>query len=232
MSASPEIPVHLVQLWLCDLCLDGAGGECHSPGCAMWINRAPDLPLRNNASVTVFGSPCEASPEQMLREFHASKVVHGGLMPPAPTADIPGWVRDLRMSLLDEEVGELREAVAAGDVVKIADALADIEFITRGTAVAYGIPSDAVFAEVFRSNMSKDNTPEEAKLVKGPRYEAPRIAEIFAAASGTGPGSPEVRTCYCGTTATVVPGVFPHRDCDGSVAAGTGPSAQDGDGAQ
>lgn len=28
---------------------------------------------------------------------------------------------------------------------------------------------------------------------------------------------PEVRTCYCGTTATVVPGVFPHSDCDGSV---------------
>jgi hypothetical protein len=26
------------------------------------------------------------------------------------------------------------------------------------------------------------------------------------------------RTCYCGTTATAVPGTFPHPDCDGSAA--------------
>lgn len=43
----PEPTLHLVTLWLCSLCLDGAGGECHTPGCALWINRAPDLPLRN-----------------------------------------------------------------------------------------------------------------------------------------------------------------------------------------
>lgn len=48
-----EIPVRRVTLWLCDLCLDGAGGQCHTPGCALWINRAPDLPLRNSPMVTV-----------------------------------------------------------------------------------------------------------------------------------------------------------------------------------
>ncbi len=31
---------------LCNLCLDGAGGECHTPGCVMWLSSAPDLPLR------------------------------------------------------------------------------------------------------------------------------------------------------------------------------------------
>jgi hypothetical protein len=51
--AEPEIPVRLVRLWLCDLCLDGAGGECHTPGCSLWINRAPDLSLRNNPMVTI-----------------------------------------------------------------------------------------------------------------------------------------------------------------------------------
>jgi hypothetical protein len=30
---------------MCDLCLAGAGGECHVPGCAFWLNRAPDLPI-------------------------------------------------------------------------------------------------------------------------------------------------------------------------------------------
>lgn len=35
-----------VVLTLCSLCLKGAGGECHTPGCILWLNRAPDLPLR------------------------------------------------------------------------------------------------------------------------------------------------------------------------------------------
>ena len=41
-----EPVVHRVTLLLCAPCLDGAGGECHTPGCVMWLNRAPDLPLR------------------------------------------------------------------------------------------------------------------------------------------------------------------------------------------
>ena len=84
------------------------------------------------------------TPEQMLREFHASKAVHGGLLPTAPTVEIPGWVRLLREELLAEEVAELSEAVAQGDIVKIADALGDIVFVAVGTAVTYGIPFDAV----------------------------------------------------------------------------------------
>ncbi len=40
-----EPKLHKVTLWLCDLCLSGAGGEGHAPGCAFWLNRAPDLPL-------------------------------------------------------------------------------------------------------------------------------------------------------------------------------------------
>jgi hypothetical protein len=53
VTHDPEIPVRLVQLWLCDPCLDGMGGQCHTPGCALWINRAPDLPLRGNPFVTI-----------------------------------------------------------------------------------------------------------------------------------------------------------------------------------
>ena len=144
------------------------------------------------------------SPEQMLREFHASKVIHGGLMPSAPTADIPEWVQELRLALLDEEVRELHEAVEAGDIVKIADGIADIAYVVAGTAVAYGVPFDAVFAEVHRSNMTKINTPAEAKLVKGPHYKPPRIAEILGvleceACDGTGDATPldgEVE-CWC-----------------------------------
>ena len=42
-----EIGLNYVELVLCDLCLDGTGGECHVPGCALWLNRASDLPIRD-----------------------------------------------------------------------------------------------------------------------------------------------------------------------------------------
>lgn len=31
---------------ICSPCLDGKSGECHTPGCILWINRGPDLPIR------------------------------------------------------------------------------------------------------------------------------------------------------------------------------------------
>ena len=120
------------------------------------------------------------TPEQMLREFHSEKQVHFGLMPAKPTADIHPFIRDARWDLLDEEVNvELYEAMMAGDIVKIADAIADAVYVLVGTAVVYGIPFDEVFAAVHRSNMTKTNNPDEAKLVKGPGYEPPRIAALL-----------------------------------------------------
>jgi predicted HAD superfamily Cof-like phosphohydrolase len=124
------------------------------------------------------------TPEQMLREFHASKAIHGGLMPARPTTDIPGWVADLRMDMLTEEVAELEDAICDDNLLKIADALGDIAYVVIGTAVTYGIPFDAVFAEVHRSNMTKHNTPDEAKLVKGPDYEPPDIAGVLELTPG------------------------------------------------
>lgn len=42
-----------VTLVLCTDCLRGAGGECHTPGCALWMNRAPDVPLADHCEVFV-----------------------------------------------------------------------------------------------------------------------------------------------------------------------------------
>ena len=110
-----------------------------------------------------------------------------------PTADIPVEEAHLRQALLDEEVDELRAAVASGDVVGIADALADIVYVACGTAHAYGIDLDAVVAEVHRSNMTKlggDGRPvyrDDGKVLKGPSYEPPQVAAVL----GLSPGSPE-----------------------------------------
>lgn len=36
---------------VCSACLDGEGGECHTPGCVLWLNRAPDLSLREGLTM-------------------------------------------------------------------------------------------------------------------------------------------------------------------------------------
>lgn len=41
MSAEPEPKLHRVAFDVCDLCLTGAGGECHVPGCTFWLHDAP-----------------------------------------------------------------------------------------------------------------------------------------------------------------------------------------------
>jgi hypothetical protein len=35
-------------IYLCDPCLDGAGGECHTPGCALWLCYGPITDVRDH----------------------------------------------------------------------------------------------------------------------------------------------------------------------------------------
>jgi len=126
----------------------------------------------------------------MLSEF---MTMYGAEIPGSPTTDVHPAVRDLRADLLDGphgEASELREAMLAGDIVGIADGLADCLYVLWGTALTYGLGDvlPAVFAEVHRSNMTKDvardAVPGDRKLVKGRGYEPPRIAEILAVRVG------------------------------------------------
>lgn len=48
-----DVKMFKVELALCGLCMNGDGGECHSPGCALWINRGPDVPLHGNPLVKI-----------------------------------------------------------------------------------------------------------------------------------------------------------------------------------
>jgi hypothetical protein len=50
-SEAPEPGLNLVVLTLCDACLDGVGGECHTPGCVLWLSCAPDLAIRDHPMV-------------------------------------------------------------------------------------------------------------------------------------------------------------------------------------
>ena len=105
----------------------------------------------------------------------------------SPTAAVGDRQTDLRLALIEEEVGELREAAASGDLVGVADALADIVYVAYGSALVYGIDLDAVLDEVHSSNMTKlgaDGRPvrrADGKVLKGPAYRAPDVKSVLAA---------------------------------------------------
>jgi predicted HAD superfamily Cof-like phosphohydrolase len=100
----------------------------------------------------------------------------------------PEEVVDLRLDLINEEVGELCEAVERDDMTEIADALTDILYVTYGMGAALGIDLDKCFEEVQRSNMSKmgeDGKPmyrEDGKVMKGPNYSPPNFLALLLAA--------------------------------------------------
>ncbi|GAA5222128.1 nucleoside triphosphate pyrophosphohydrolase family protein [Membranihabitans marinus] len=64
---------------------------------------------------------------------------------------------ELRVNLLQEEVNELKEAIENGDLVEVADALADIQYVLSGAILEFGLAEkfQTLFDEVHRSNMSK-----------------------------------------------------------------------------
>lgn len=49
-----------VTLDVCQACLLGKGGECHTPGCAFWMSQAPDVPL----GIVIEASPDDGSGAQ------------------------------------------------------------------------------------------------------------------------------------------------------------------------
>jgi predicted HAD superfamily Cof-like phosphohydrolase len=103
-----------------------------------------------------------------------------------PGTGIPAELAKLRVDLLVEETGEFADATAKGDIVGIADALADIVYVTYGAAVTYGIDLDAALREVHRSNMSKlddQGRPvyrADGKVLKSSRYTPPDIAGVLS----------------------------------------------------
>ena len=92
---------------------------------------------------------------------------------------------NLRNSLIEEELLELKEAVKNKDINEIADALTDILYVTYGAGHAYGIDLDKCFDEVQNSNMRKlgvDGKPiynESGKVMKGPNYFKPNLKKYL-----------------------------------------------------
>ena len=94
-------------------------------------------------------------------------------------------INQLRISLIKEELDELKEAMNSKDLLEVADALTDLLYVTYGAGHAFGIDLDKCFEEVQNSNMSKlgdDGKPiynEFGKVLKGPNYFKPNLIKYI-----------------------------------------------------
>lgn len=135
-----------------------------------------------------------------------------------PTADIPDEERLLRARLVVEEALEFAAALGVRvtgiaddlhehnahsvhvelngdplDVVEAADALADITYVTEGSAWTLGVPLHDVFREVHRSNMTKadpetgrPNVSPDGKVLKPAGWTPPDVRGVLEEAGWTG----------------------------------------------
>ncbi len=79
-------------------------------------------------------------------------------MPVLSTPIIPDEKRcQLRVALLQEELDELKTAILENDIVGVADALSDLQYVLSGAVLEFGLAGKfkQLFDEVQRSNMSK-----------------------------------------------------------------------------
>ncbi len=96
--------------------------------------------------------------------------------------------KQLRINLLQEELDELKEALANDDPQETLDALIDLQYVLDGAFLSFGLQAvkELAFDEVHRSNMSKlgaDGKPirreGDGKVMKGPNYFAPDLSKFI-----------------------------------------------------
>lgn len=92
-----------------------------------------------------------------------------------------GPVTLLRIKLIEEETRETVSALLEGDIVEIADGIADSIVVLLGTAVSYGIDIRPIWDEIHRTNLAKQGGPTRAdgKSLKPDGWQAPRVRGLL-----------------------------------------------------
>jgi len=90
------------------------------------------------------------------------------------------------LGLIDEEVGELADAVVAKDKVEQLDALVDILVVTMGAIRAAGWDGEGAWKEVMDTNFAKINPEtgkvikrEDGKVLKPEGWKSPQLAQFI-----------------------------------------------------
>lgn len=134
---------------------------------------------------------------EKVRDFHRAfdhYVSDSPTLTPKGCDDVEA-LHDLRIKLIQEELDEMKAALAKNDLVELADAISDLFYVVAGAAVVYGIPVEECFDEVHDSNMTKldeagkpilngincplDPSRPLGKVIKGPRYREPDLKTII-----------------------------------------------------
>lgn len=116
-------------------------------------------------------------PLNQVAEFHRT-FQH----PILDTPQIPSEDRcKLRISLIAEELEELQDAIKENDIVEIADALCDIQYVLSGAILEFGLGDKfkELFEEVQRSNMSKACDSEQEAKDTVEHYQNERDTEAY-----------------------------------------------------
>lgn len=124
----------------------------------------------------------EADALNGVRSFH--KLFN---MPVLEAPKIPDSNRcNLRVALLQEELDELKTAILENDLVEVADALADLQYVLSGAILEFGLGDifSQIFDEVQRSNMSKACTSLSEAEETVAYYESEKNTEAFIEKSG------------------------------------------------
>ena len=89
------------------------------------------------------------------------------------------------IKLIDEEVGELHQAVLAKDEVEQLDALVDILVVTIGAIHSAGFDAEGAWKEVMRTNFAKIDHEtgkvrkrEDGKVLKPLGWEPPSLGQF------------------------------------------------------
>jgi predicted HAD superfamily Cof-like phosphohydrolase len=88
---------------------------------------------------------------------------------------------NLRVALLQEELDELKTAIIENDIVAVADALSDLQYVLSGAVLEFGLGSrfKTLFDEVQRSNMSKPCKTYDEALETQDYYEKEKNTTSF-----------------------------------------------------
>ncbi len=121
---------------------------------------------------------------EMVQEFHET---YG--LPVHAEPDLScEQTKQLRINLLQEELNELKDALQDNDPLETLDALIDLQYVLDGAFLSFGLQAikQIAFDEVHRSNMSKlgedgkpIRRPEDGKVMKGPNYFKPDLAQFL-----------------------------------------------------
>lgn len=168
-------------------------------------------------AITAQRESAESAARRMLAEFHDHPNALG------EGTNTQALRRTLHQEEHDELMHELQMAAeGTPDLGQIARELADVLYVTYGTAWAFGIDLDAALAEVHRAAMDKMNAGlrrDDGKILKPPGFVPPDMTAAVnpagpesSAGRGSGTGASDSLPDASSRASTTLPAPFPSAD--------------------